>query len=698
MWRRLLPVVSALILARVGAVAAAPAASTHAPTHAASTHAAPKPVASAPKPAPSAKPKPAPAAPAPKASASAATAPATPPKPPSPIVVKPVPVQNTAAQKSIAGGPASGASLGAESKELEALREAEIDLFGVGAAPSPGSPWPLDVPSAPKSDTGGLPPLPSAAPPPVAGKSHAWLASLKLPDLPTRWDHRVVTYLEFFRDDPRGKKLAAFMVKRSGRYKELIQEQLRARGMPEDLCWLAMAESAFDPGVKSPAGALGLFQFMPETAKIYGLSTDRWGDGRLSPIRATEAGISHLADLKKRFGSWELAMAAYNMGYGGALAAVKRFNTNDYWELSRLEYGLPWETTLYVPKIIAIAVMMRNLAVFGLDEVPRDASLGGDRVDVPAGAELKAVAAAAGISVKELEGLNPELKAGRTPPVEGKATTADEPAYTVVVPKGRGPAVKDAWAKLGPKGNALEKYVLRFGETLDQVAAVRKVAKAKLVELNGVGKDEVLRAGTVLLVPAMPPGAVPLPTTPYGSETPLALVPGKSFSYVDRKRVFYRVLTADSPREIADAFQVSLDDLASWNALDPSARLQEGMWLQIYAPKAADLAKIVYAEASAVKILVVGSDEFYDLEEGKKGRKRVTVHATGGETVEALGKKHGVSAALMERINRRPRNDILKKGEPVIVYVPKGAATKGAATPTPTPTLPDAKHEDEEAK
>jgi len=119
------------------------------------------------------------------------------------------------------------------------------------------------------------------------------------------------------------------------------------------------------------------------------------------------------------------------------------------------------------------------------------------------------------------------------------------------------------------------------------------------------------------------------------------------------------------------------------------------MWLQIYAPKAANLGKVVFAEASAVKILVVGSDEFYDLEEGKKGRKRLTVHAVGGETVEALGKKHGVAATLMERINRRPRNDILKKGEPVIVYVPKGTATVGGPAPGPIP--PD-KHDDEDPK
>src|SRR5262249_14862221 len=159
---------------------------------------------------------------------------------------------------------------------------------------------------------------------------------------------------------------------------------------------------------------------------------------------------------------------------------VKRFNTNDYWELSKYESGLPWETTLYVPKIIALAVVTRNLDVFGYDAVTQDAALEGEAVDVPAGAELRAVASAAGCTLDEMKALNPELKAGRAPPaVVTKDAGLIEATYTLFVPPGKAGAVKDAEAKLSPKGSALEKWVVRFGETLDAIAAARKSTKAK---------------------------------------------------------------------------------------------------------------------------------------------------------------------------------------------------------------------------
>jgi len=633
--------------------------------------------------------------PAPVASTSSGAKDKTPKAIASPF--KPGLTPSPAAQKSIAGAPSPGeAAAGPESTELRALREAEIDLFGPGAAPSLGSPWPSDLPSAPKGPLaagggGGLPPAPveaPAAPPAIGGKNLSWLAGLKMPDIPVRWDSRVVKYLEFFRDDPRGRKIVAVWWRRSGRYKDLIQESLRSKSMPEDLAWLAMVESGFDPVIKSPAGAAGLWQFMPDAGKIYGLSLDRWADGRHSPLRATSAALAYLADLKKRFGSWELAMAAYNMGYGGALSAVKRFNSNDYWELSKFENGLPWETTLYVPKIIAVAIVSRNPQVFGLDSIAQESSLKGDVVDVPPGTELKAVAQIAGCSLKDLESLNPELKAGRTPPLP---EIKEDALYTIVVPSGKATAVKDASSKLAPKGNQLEKYIVRFGETLDQIAAARKTTKAKLVELNAIAKDESVRGGTVLLVPQVA-GLAPStsPFAPADGAKPIALVPGVTFAYADRQRVFYRVLVGDTPREIADAFGVTVDEVKTWNSIDPTARLQEGMQLQLFVSKSADLSRVVFLKEGDVKILAVGSDEFYDHEEAAKGRKRTTVHATGGETLEAVGKKHGMSAVMMEKINRRPRSDVLAKGEAAIVYVPiaKDAPPPAAATAVVEGDLP----------
>ena len=631
-----------------------------------------------------------------KASAVAATAKpsAGPPAP------KTMLTPNVAAQKMVAGAPtALDAASGGESSELHALREAELDLFA-GAAPPPGVAWPSDLPSAPKGPfalgcDGGLPPEPADEAPPIddvaVGGSLSWLSGLAMPDLPVRWDSRVVRYLEFFKDDPRGRRIFALWWKRSGRYRELIQEQLRARSMPEDLAWVAMAESGFDPTIKSPAGAAGLWQFMPEAAKIYGLSIDRWADMRSSPIRATEAAIGFLSDLKKRFGTWELALAAYNMGYGGALSAVKKFNSNDYWALSRFENGLPWETTLYVPKIIAMAIVSRNIEAFGYDSVILDTSLDGDQVEVPAGSDLKSIASAAGCSVKELEALNPELRAGRVPP--SSSGKIDDAKYVVVVPKGKATAVKDASSKLAPK-STLETYVVRFGESLDQIAAARKTTKAKLVELNGISKDEAVRSGTLLLVPPLPAGSESS-GSPYGAvattDKPTALVPGTTFAYPDRQRLFYRVIVGDTPRDVADAFGVTVDELRSWNAIEPTARLQEGMTLQLFVPKGADLSRVVAMKETDVKVIAVGSDEFYSIEEAQKGRKRATVYASGGETVEQVGKKYGLSAGSMEKINRRPRNDVLAKGEAVIVYVPIEATTPAppAGASTATASLAD---------
>ncbi len=613
------------------------------------------------------------------------------PKPPNKALTSP----NTAMQKAIAGGSASTESSGAESTELKALREAELDLF-VGAAPPLGQPWPSELPTPPKGPfamAGGLPPSEAPSPPlaaSVGGGSLAWLSTLKMPDLPVRWDTRVVRYLEFFKDDPRGRRIMNIWYKRSGRYRELIQPMLRAKSLPEDLAWVAMAESGFDPAIKSPAGALGLWQFMPESAKIYGLSTDRWADARISPVRATEAAINFLSDLKKRFGTWELALAAYNMGYGGALAAVKKFNSNDYWELSRFENGLPWETTLYVPKIIALAVVMRNPDVFGYDNVQKDASLDGDLVDVPAGAELKSIALAAGCPLADLQSRNPELRAGRTPPTSTAKGSIDDGTYAVLVPKGKGAAVKDASGKLAPKGSTLERYVVRFGETLDMIATARKTTKQKLVELNGIGKGEVVRGGTVLLVPPLPAGSATTGTAiaAEGAPLPVALVPGTTFAYPDRQRLFYRVIVGDTPRDIAEAFGVSVDELRTWNAIEPTARLQEGMTLQVFAPKSVDLGKVMAMKSGDVKIVAIGSDDFYAIEEAAQGRKRLTVYAKGGETLEVLGKKHGITPAKMEKINRRPRTDVLAKGEALIVYVKSdgAAAETKTATKDPKPT------------
>ena len=614
--------------------------------------------------------------------------------------------QDTNVRRQVAGGPTlDDTSAGADTPELRALHAAERELFPP-ASPAIGTPWPQELPfpvttteDRPRVHASGLSPVPPASSPPslgvdrlTDGKDMSWLGKLDLPDLPIRWDARVVKYLEFFKDDPRGRATLNTWLRRSGRYRESIRKTFRKKGLPEDLVWLAMIESGFEPIARSPVGAMGLWQFMPETGKIYGLSQDRWSDQRLSFAASTEAAADFLADLHRRFGSWDLAMAGYNMGYGGVLSAVRRYNTNDYWALAKLEGSFPWETTLYVPKILAAAIVSRNLAAFGYQDVTIEPPLEGEEVPVGPGIALATVAQACGVTTKEVEQLNPELRASRTPP------TQDD--WNVKIPVGKASGCTQNLAKAKREQPVMERYVVKFGETLEQIAQSRRVSVAKLVELNGIAPGEVVRGGSVLLVPKDGGGPDKPQLDPKKSaDKPVVVVPQDVFVYPDRRRVFYRVQVGDTVRDVCSTFKVTPDELRRWNDIDPSARLVEGMTMQVFAPSDADLTRAVVLGASDVHMVTAGTDDFFHHWD-EKGRRRIVVAVKAGDTLESIGKKHGVTTNLMERINRRGRSELLSEGDHVVVWVPgNGAATNpnaqatltrpaGGANPAPSVTPP----------
>jgi membrane-bound lytic murein transglycosylase D len=650
--------------------------------------------------------------PAPTATAAAPVPPAkaAPPKPAAATKHGAKPSKSTrgvdaAARRAIAGGPtADDASMGAESPELRTLREAERELFPP-ATPAPGSTWPSNLPlvlpgdGPPEIEASGVPParaMPTSQPPPEeSAQDLAWLEHLEMPDLPVRWDERVVRYLEFFRDDPRGHATFANLFRHSGRWRDMMRRALRRKSLPTDLVWVSMIESGFDPTAHSVAGAAGLWQLMPETARIYGLTFDRWLDQRQSATLATDAAADMLGDLHRRFGGWELALAGFNMGYAGLASVLKRFNTNDFWSLSRTEGALPWETTLYVPKVFAAAVVAHNLAAFGFADIVVDAAVETDEVNVPPGTPLALVAQAVGCTTKDLETLNPELRASRTPP----AADADTNACAVNVPQGKGAVAAQALVRLRRDQPPLDRYVVRFGETLDQIAAAHRTTTQKLVELNGIAPGEAVRGGTVLLVPHVEATATETPTAT--GPKPAVVVPSDVFVYPDRKRVFYRVLVGDTLKEIGSALRVTPDELARWNGLDPGARLQEGMTLQAFVAPDADLTRVVVVPESDVRVVSVGSEEFFAALEHDKGVKRITVVARAGDTVESIGRRFDVTPRTMERVNHQNRGHVLKAGDTVVVYVPNTVAVPGGAAgptavnepvpngPLPAPPVPD---------
>ena len=617
-------------------------------------------------------------------------------------------------RRQVAGGPtAEEAASGVESPELAQLRAAEREIFPP-AAPMVGNAWPNDLPTwreptQPEVHATGL-----SAPPPTphgtaeGGKDVSWLSQLALPDLPVRWDPRVVRYLELFRDDTRARAALLVWRRRAGRYKDAIERVLRQKNLPVDLVWLAMIESGFDATARSPAGALGLWQFMSETAKAYGLPQDRFVDERVDVTAETEAAADFLSDLHRRFGSWELAMASYNMGYAGVVVAERKYNTNDFWQLSKLEGSLPWETTLYVPKIIAAAIVMRNPKVFALDSIATDPPVAYDEVRAPFGIALSSIAQAANVQAADVESLNPELRAKRTPPRESEVAQAilardnanPDHGWPVRVPVGKGAAVLAAMSRLKHDELSLERYVVRFGETLDQVAQAHGTTSGKLAEINALAPGELVRGGAMLLVPHASPNLPVHPATE--TDKPIVVVPTDTFVYPGRKRVFYKVVVGDTVKELAEAMHVTVDELRRWNGIDPDGRLVEGMTLQAFVAENADLSRINLLSDGDVKPVTVGSEEFFKVFE--KTKRRFIVTARAGETVESVGKRFGVTGAIMERINRRPRSDALRDGETIVVYLPQNQApptplaqaTAAAVTaivkpldPLPPPPRPD---------
>jgi membrane-bound lytic murein transglycosylase D len=426
------------------------------------------------------------------------------------------------------------------------------------------------------------------------------------------------------------------------------------------LVWLSLIESGHNPTIVSPAGAAGLWQFVPESARMYGLTVDRWVDQRFDPERSTEAAVRYLSDLRTRFGSWELAMAAYNMGHGGLLRAMKKFNSNDFWVLIRYEAGLPYETTLYVPKILATAIAMANKKSFGIDDVEPDAPLSFDTVEVGPGVDLADVARAAEAPLDELRALNAQYLSGRTPPLAGAARR-----WPVRVPPGKGLVAGQRLAQSQPRGAAVgDPYVIKFGDTVEAVATMFGVSTRELADRNRVAPDERLRAGNVLFVPR---GSASSELKPPADEE-VVVVPARRFPDGDRRRVFYRVLPGDTLADVASAFGVLPSELSLWNALDRAANLQQGMTLQVFAQKDADLSRIRFLSEHEARVLVAGSEEFFGHFEAQNGRKRITVTAKKGDTLALIGKRYGMSAGMMERINRLAANTAMKEGDAVVVY------------------------------
>jgi len=374
-------------------------------------------------------------------------------------------------------------------------------------------------------------------------------------DMPVEVNEAVRVYLEYFQT--RMRPVFARYLIRSGRYIPLMQEIFRENGLPEDLVYVALIESGFNPYAFSRSSAAGPWQFITATGKRYGLRIDYWVDERRDVERATYAAAHYLTDLYARFGDWLLALAAYNAGEGQVAVALQRTGATTFWEL-REAYALPQETRDYVPKFMAAAIIAKDPQEYGFD-VDSHRPLAAEKVTVDGPTELSAVARAAEVPLEEIKFLNPELKRGLTPPDKGP--------YRLRIPEGAReafahnfPGIQDeeqgVWARKARNMGSgyLVRHRVRSGESLSTIAQKYGARVSNVQRANNMGGRTMIRAGQVLLVPV-----------------------GHQYAGAASGRsVRHRVQRGDSLWKIAMRYNVSIKDLMAWNGLNSKSILRPG--------------------------------------------------------------------------------------------------------------------------
>jgi peptidoglycan lytic transglycosylase D len=298
----------------------------------------------------------------------------------------------------------------------------------------------------------------------------------------------VLSYVHYFSSE-RGRKTLLSGFKRSGRYRQMIQRVFAEEGVPQELIYLAQAESGFLPRALSYKLCAGMWQFRAETGYRYQLTRTAQYDDRFDPEKATRAAARYLHDLYSRYGDWYLAMAAYNCGEGAVDRAVERTGYSDYWELLK-RHALPKETANYVPIIIAMTIIAKNPQDYGLEAIDIDPPADYDTIRVTSATHLNLVADATMQPVSTLRDMNPALLKSVAPA-----------GFEVHVPKGAADTAQVAIEAVpGPDRMAWRLHHVLAGDTLDSIARAYHLPAERIVSVNQAADS--IEPGDVLLIPA----------------------------------------------------------------------------------------------------------------------------------------------------------------------------------------------------
>ncbi len=414
--------------------------------------------------------------------------------------------------------------------EMEALKE------GNGFAPKV-EPSPADVASD----------VTFAVDPNIVAKAKTELATTKS-DLPLVVNDYVAAYINFFANTQRGHNTLLHSFERSGRYRAMIQRVMAEEGVPQDLIYLAVAESGFQPRAMNPRSrAGGMWQFMPYGD--YGLTRNGYVDERFDPEKSTRAYARYMKFLYDQLGDWYLAMAAYDWGAGNVQRAVEKTGYADFWELYKRN-NLPGETKNYVPEILAAIIIANHPTQYGFDDITLDPPVLTDTVTINYSVDLRLVSDLVDAPTDELMALNPSLLRFTTPP---------DTSFDLHLPAGTATLFEQRIAAIPEqKRDAWRYHRVAPDDTLASVARSFQIPLPELAAANQLGESDSLSGVEALVVPVAP-----------------VAVPSRGLLYTARR--------GDTLVSIADRFGVSLSQLRSWNSIT-GTRVAPGRRLHVAEP------------------------------------------------------------------------------------------------------------------
>ena len=362
----------------------------------------------------------------------------------------------------------------------------------------------------------------------------------KIYNIPVILNDSVENQMEYF--ESRGRDIFQLWLDRSARYIPVMKDIFHEKNLPEDLVYVAMIESGFNPYAVSWARAVGPWQFMPSTGKLYGLKIDWWIDERKDPIKSTQAAAEHLKDLHSIFGSWPLALASYNAGAGKVQRAVLRTRSEDFWDLKASRF-IRKETKNYVPKYMAATIIAKNPEAYGFS-MTNVAPFKYDEVVISESTDLRLIARCAGCTYEEIKELNPEIRRWVTPP--------DYKDYVLRIPSGSKEAFLANFAAIPPEQKIKwERHEVTRGETLAGLARQYNTTPEAIRDINGLKKNRIT-PGKHLLIP------IDINGKPQDVSF---LSPGQGA----KQQILYRVRRGETLSIIATKHNVSVADIREWN-------------------------------------------------------------------------------------------------------------------------------------